>query len=103
MSPTIARLKPMEFEFLKRLEAVEEFEQAGFRAQPLAQGGIAIARGDQVRGVWSEEAWVMSWQPTALETPERHVGCIDDALRLTLHLVLMSLRVRRAKAHGTPI
>jgi hypothetical protein len=92
-----SHLKPMEIEFLRRLQDIDEFEHAGFRGQPLPAGGIAITRGDQIRGVWSEDAWVMSWQPTAAETPERHVGRIDDALRVTLHLVLMSLRVRRSK------
>lgn len=91
------KLRPMELEFLRRLDAIREFDFVGFRAEPMPRGGVAISRDGQLRGVWAEEDWVMFWQPSSAEAPVRHAATIDEALRQTMKIVLMSLRVRKLR------
>lgn len=92
-----SRARPLEAEFLRRLAEIREFDLVGFRAQPLPHGGIAISRGGQIRGVWNESDWRMIWQPIGPQAHEVQAKDIDIALRLTMRLVLTSLRIRRAK------
>lgn len=94
------RLRPMELEFLRRLDEIREFDFVGFRAEPMPRGGIAISRYGQLRGVWTEDDWVMFWQPSSAEAPVRHAATIDEALRQTMKIVLMSLKVRRLRSAG---
>ena len=90
----------MELEFLRRLDQIREFDFVGFRAEPMPRGGIAISRYGQLRGVWSEDDWVMYWQPSSADAPVRNAATIDEALRQTMKIVLMSLRVRKLRSSG---
>jgi hypothetical protein len=89
--------RPIETEFLRRLGQIAEFSLTGYLAQALPHGGIAVSRGGQIRGVWIEDGFRLKWQALAPSGDVMHADTIDEALRKTMKLALMSLRVRRGR------
>ena len=89
--------RPIESEFMRRLAQIAEFTQTGYLAQALPHGGVAITRGGQIRGVWLEDGFRLKWQALAPSGEVLLADTIDEALRKTMKLTLMSLRVRRGR------
>ena len=93
--------RPVECEFMRRLTQIAEFSLTGYLAQALPHGGIAVTRGGQIRGVWIEDGFRLRWQALAPSCEVLHADTIDEALRKTMKLALMSLRVRRGRSLAT--
>jgi hypothetical protein len=90
----MAPKRPLDHELLSRLLDLPEIARSGFSVRSGFTGdGMTVLRGAHYVGSWRERNGMLQWTGADTRSTASIVPTVDDALKLTLMMILRHLEI----------